>query len=270
MYTRCPSCRAEISFEPPANASSLPDGYKHKIKCPSCGVTIGVKIPKVTSDIQPTFTPQNPNAVPSEPVAIVPVQEPVAQQTESAVPTEKRKVYGRVRNSVLIVLSALVAIICALGYLVNPETNGALEFTDSKGLAIFDGITPLINLVNGDLAGSTLEIIVQLLPTFTFVLAILNLIVAITTISVGVYSKLFNLISGLLIAAASVSTIFTECFLSMLTEEMETLDIVDFLVNDIIGDEKYLVFVGALFGLSIFACSIAFLFVRNEKKPKAE
>ena len=47
MYTRCPSCRAEISFEPPANMESLPDGYKHRIKCPSCGVTIGVKINKI-------------------------------------------------------------------------------------------------------------------------------------------------------------------------------------------------------------------------------
>lgn len=44
MYTRCPSCRSEISFDPPANKDSLPENYRHRIKCPSCGVTIGVKI----------------------------------------------------------------------------------------------------------------------------------------------------------------------------------------------------------------------------------
>ena len=61
MYTRCPSCRAEICFEPPANAANLPDGYKHRIKCPSCGVTIGVKLPNrdAIASVQPTFTPAN-------------------------------------------------------------------------------------------------------------------------------------------------------------------------------------------------------------------
>jgi hypothetical protein len=62
MYTRCPSCRAEISFEPPVNATSLPDGYKHKIKCPSCGVTIAVKIPRLENTVQPVVVPQAPVA----------------------------------------------------------------------------------------------------------------------------------------------------------------------------------------------------------------
>ncbi|MBO5776861.1 MAG: hypothetical protein J6R34_00255, partial [Clostridia bacterium] len=65
MYTRCPSCRAEISFEPPVHADSLPDGYKHKIKCPSCGVTIGVKIPRHEAVAQPVYAPI-PNNAPIE------------------------------------------------------------------------------------------------------------------------------------------------------------------------------------------------------------
>ena len=59
MYTRCPSCRSEISFDPPANKDSLPENYRHRIKCPSCGVTIGVKInqsPQMLS--QPYGRPQ--------------------------------------------------------------------------------------------------------------------------------------------------------------------------------------------------------------------
>ena len=44
MFTKCPSCHTEISFEPPKNA---PAGYKHRLKCPNpnCGVTISVVIP---------------------------------------------------------------------------------------------------------------------------------------------------------------------------------------------------------------------------------
>lgn len=62
MYTRCPSCRAEISFEPPADAASLPDGYKHRIKCPSCGVTIGVKLPNRTATGQPVIAAEKNSA----------------------------------------------------------------------------------------------------------------------------------------------------------------------------------------------------------------
>lgn len=263
MYTRCPSCRAEISFEPPANASNLPDGYKHKIKCPSCGVTIGVKIPKVTSDIQPTFVPQNPNAVPSEPVVNA---APVVQQTEKAVAT--KKVYGKARNTVMIVLSAVIAVICAFGYLVN---NGDLNFNGSAGLGIFDGISPILSLFKGNVPeGDILECIIPLLPSITLVFAVINFIVAITSLFVGKYFKTYNVIAGLLLAAASVSTCFTEFFLSRLTNVVETLGFLEFIQGTLIGEEKYLVFVGALFGLAIFACSIAFCFIKNEKKPKAE
>lgn len=44
MYTKCPSCRVELNFLPPVNASSLPSGYMHRIRCPHCGVTIAVPI----------------------------------------------------------------------------------------------------------------------------------------------------------------------------------------------------------------------------------
>lgn len=267
MYTRCPSCRAEISFEPPANAANLPDGYKHKIKCPSCGVTIGVKIPKVSSDIQPTFVPQNPNAVSSEATFSANLAPAEEQTVQAAMPAAKR-IYGRARNGVIIAFSALVAIICALGYLA---ASGKLDFNGSAGLALFDGVTPIINLIDGKFSGvDAVQIVIAMLPSITMVLAVINLIVAIISCSVGKYCKPFNLISGLLIAVASVCTIFTECLLSRLTDSVSSIDFIDYLKNNIIADGKYLVFVGALFGIVIFVCSFAFLFVSNEKKPKAE
>lgn len=58
MYTRCPSCRSEISFDPPANKDSLPENYRHRIKCPSCGVTIGVKINQAPQILSQPIRPQ--------------------------------------------------------------------------------------------------------------------------------------------------------------------------------------------------------------------
>ena len=46
MFTRCPSCKSEISFEPPENFEFLPNGYRHRLQCPNCGIAIGVSIPK--------------------------------------------------------------------------------------------------------------------------------------------------------------------------------------------------------------------------------
>ncbi|HBW06002.1 MAG TPA: hypothetical protein DEF02_05510, partial [Clostridiales bacterium] len=86
MYTRCPSCRAEISFEPPANMESLPDGYKHRIKCPSCGVTIGVKINKI--DTTPATLVQQAPAYTQPQTNFEPVY---ANEEAAAVPQSKVK-----------------------------------------------------------------------------------------------------------------------------------------------------------------------------------
>ena len=88
MYTRCPSCRAEICFQVPDNAANLPDGYKHKIKCPNCGVKIAVRLPNrdAIAAPQPTFMPQNPNAFPAEPVHTAPVEQPLRRTGNPADP----------------------------------------------------------------------------------------------------------------------------------------------------------------------------------------
>ena len=138
MYTRCPSCRAEISFEPPANAASLPDGYKHKIKCPSCGVTIGVKIPRLDSAVQPTFTPQNPNAVSSEPVY-------TAQAPEAVAPAkDKKKPYGRAANIFAMIFSALLAVILGIGHLVNNGSpNAVWVCTNDRAISLMVPSPPM-------------------------------------------------------------------------------------------------------------------------------
>ena len=123
MYTRCPSCRAEICFQPPANAANLPDGYKHRIKCPSCGVTIGVKLPNrdAIAQVQPTFTPANPNAYASEPIynagtaAAVPADDKQAKREARALAKTQKK-SGRSRNAMIFIFAALLVVCSVLGY----------------------------------------------------------------------------------------------------------------------------------------------------------
>ena len=147
MYTRCPSCRAEICFEPPANAANLPDGYKHRIKCPSCGVTIGVKLPNrdAIASVQPTFTPANPNAFSSEPIYSAAPYTPSAED-EKAAKKEARKAAaatkksGLSRNITVFVFSALFIVCAVLGYLY---TQGTVDNGILSGFAYFDGVSVL-------------------------------------------------------------------------------------------------------------------------------
>ncbi len=217
MYTRCPSCRAEISFEPPVNAASLPDGYKHKIKCPSCGVTIGVKIPRLDSAVQPTFTPQNPNAVSSEPV--FQAQAPVAEEASPA--KAKKKPYGRAANIFVLLFSALLAVVLGLAYLVS---SGSIDVDILAPLAAFDPITPITALIDGSLititGGDIVATIITLIPSITLVLAVINAIVAIICCAVGTYSRVYNLIWGLLLLAGGVATLLQSGFLLMVAPEL--------------------------------------------------
>lgn len=94
MYTRCPSCRSEISFDPPANKDSLPENYRHRIKCPSCGVTIGVKInqaPQILS--QPITRPQLAAPPGSRPQVQRPGQQGMTRQNAYA--PQRQNPYGQ-------------------------------------------------------------------------------------------------------------------------------------------------------------------------------
>ena len=274
MYTRCPSCRAEISFEPPANAASLPDGYKHKIKCPSCGVTIGVKIPRLDSAVQPTFTPQNPNAVSSEPV----YNAAPAETAEALVKTKAKKApYGRAANIFVLLFSAVLAVVLGLAYLVD---TGSLKVDFLSGLAPFNPISPVVELINGMEIDSIPALIIGLIPTITLALAVINAIVAIICCAVGTYSRVYNLIWGLLILAGGLACLFQSTFMYMaspaLLEKLtggeynpSTLELFLLPVIEIIESKLWVAFAVPGLGILSFLTSLFSLGVRR-KKAKAE
>ena len=126
MYTRCPSCRAQISFELPQSADSFPEGYKHKIKCPSCGVTIGVKIPRVeaAATVQPTYTPANPAASDYEPTytAAAPVPaDPKAEKKAANKAKNANKKSGVGRNIFIMLFSLLFVALFTVAYLWSED-----------------------------------------------------------------------------------------------------------------------------------------------------
>lgn len=273
MYTRCPSCRAEISFEPPVNAASLPDGYKHKIKCPSCGVTIGVKIPRLDSAVQPTFTPQNPNAVSSEPV----FNATPAETAEAPAKAKAKKApYGRAANIFVLLFSAALAVVLGFAYLVN---TGSLKVDFLSGLAAFDPITPLLLIIEGAADMEIIAIILALLPTITLALAVINAIVAIICCAVGTYSRVYNLIWGLLLLAGGVACLFQSTFMFMAYPELlaelaggytpSTLELFMLPVFEIIESGLYVAFAVPGLGILSFLTSLFSLGVRR-KKAKAE
>lgn len=274
MYTRCPSCRAEISFEPPANAASLPDGYKHKIKCPSCGVTIGVKIPRLDADaVQPTFTPANPNATPSETVFSA---APVAVTEKEAAKEMKKakKSGGRGKSFFMFLISLLLVLVSGLGYL---SVKGTIDVELLQGFQMFDGISPIALMIS-DMAAfkaASFDVsigtgIVYLLPTILFLLSGISAIVSIICLAVGKYSKVFNLIFGLLICGAAICTLLYAP-LYLLSAATEAGIEVEFSIGeyfkDIIANKMYLAFVGAGLGVLSFLFSLFFL---GGKKQKAE
>ena len=119
MYTRCPSCRAEISFEPPANMETLPDGYKHRIKCPSCGVTIGVKINKI--DAAPATLVQQSSAY-NQQTSFEPVYAEDTAQAPSKKAAKQDKRSGVGRNITVMIMSLLFIAASVVGFLINCGT----------------------------------------------------------------------------------------------------------------------------------------------------
>ena len=274
MYTRCPSCRAEISFEPPANATSLPDGYKHKIKCPSCGVTIGVKIPRLDSAVQPTFTPQNPNAVSSEPV----LNAQPAPTTETAPAKTKKAPYGRAANIFAMLFSAILAVVLGLGYLVN---SGSIDVPFLQGLGMFDPISPIVLLIAGGTEGlDIIAIIIMLIPTITLALAAINAIVAIICCAVGTYSRAYNFIWGLLLLVGGVACLFQSSFLYLAYPEIlaellggeytpSVMELFMLPIFEVVETESWIAFAVPGLGVLSFLTALFSLGVRR-KKAKAE
>ena len=268
MYTRCPSCRAEISFEPPANMESLPDGYKHRIKCPSCGVTIGVKINKI--DTTPATLVQQAPAYTQPQTNFEPVY---ANEEAAAVPQTKVKAKhsGIGRNVTMMIMSLLFVALSVVGYLVNAGTIK----TDLFGISWFDGITywnmliqdaDAFSLLFSDVLGGILTII----PMILFTLAGINFIVALVSACGKKYGRAYNLIMSIVLAAGAIVLMFRPFLADLVTDKtLYEGNILAFFLNTIEG-QQYMFFVSAGLGLLqlIFGLCFCKSLKRKDKKVK--
>lgn len=209
MYTRCPSCRAEISFEPPANMETLPDGYKHRIKCPSCGVTIGVKINKI--DTAPATLVQQAPAY-NQQTNFEPVYSEDVAQAPSKKVAKANKRSGVGRNIVIMIMSLLFVAASVVGFLIN---NGTIDNT-LLGFGLFDGITSWAIIctqfaaLKEAFATNVMAGIILILPAILLTLAGINFIVAFISACGKKYGRAWNVISSILIAAVAIFAMFAQ------------------------------------------------------------
>ena len=263
MYTRCPSCRAEISFEPPANMESLPDGYKHRIKCPSCGVTIGVKINKI--DTTPATLVQQAPAYTQPQTNFEPVY---ANEEAAAVPQPKVKAKhsGIGRNVTMMIMSLLFVALSVVGYLVNAGTIK----TDLFGIRYLDGIS-CWNAMIQDFGAfkayfdNPVVGILTILPMIVFTLAGINFIVALVSACGKKYGRAYNLVMSVILAGLSVFMVFYPfiCF------NAEGEELLPYLLG-IVEEQEFALFVSAGLGLLQLILGLCFCksLKRKDKKVK--
>ncbi len=265
MYTRCPSCRAEISFEPPANMESLPDGYKHRIKCPSCGVTIGVKINKI--DTTPAQVVQQAPAYTQPQTNFEPVY---SNANEEAVPQKKvsDKRSGVGRNVVMMILSLLFVAASVLGYLVDAGKitagNGLYGISSLDGIVYWEMLikhTDVFKAMFEDVATG----IVAIIPMIVFTLACINFIVALVSACGKKYGRAYNLIVSIVLAAGAVTISFIP-YIAIGEWDGGLLGY----FGDIVESEYYMLFVSAGLGLLqlIFGLCFCKSLKKKEKKVK--
>ena len=274
MYTRCPSCRAEICFQPPANAANLPDGYKHRIKCPNCGVTIGVKLPgrDAIAQVQPTFAPQNQGAYSPEPVYNAGIAETVpadaaAAKSSSRAAAKAQKKTGRSRNVMIFIFAALLVVCSVLGYFF---LQGDIDIMQMSGLVYYDGVTQLEMMAEDTtpfallFEESVADGLVAVLPTIFFLGSILTAAIALIGFIAKKYSRLLNLILALGMLAVSLCIVLQPFLLTGMDGASEIM--AEYFVN-IIESEEYLIFAPA--GIGVLHVLFAFIFVCIPMKKKA-
>lgn len=274
MYTRCPSCRAEICFQPPANAANLPDGYKHRIKCPNCGVTIGVKLPgrDAIAQVQPTFAPQNQGAFSPEPVYNAGIAETVpadaaAAKSSSRAAAKAQKKTGRSRNVMIFIFAALLVVCSVLGYFF---LQGDIDIMQMSGLVYYDGVTQLEMMAEDTtpfallFEESVADGLVAVLPTIFFLGSILTAAIALIGFIAKKYSRLLNLILALGMLAVSLCIVLYPFLLTGMDGASEIM--AEYFVN-IIESEEYLIFAPA--GIGVLHVLFAFIFACIPMKKKA-
>lgn len=298
MYTRCPSCRAEICFQVPDNAANLPDGYKHKIKCPNCGVKIAVRLPNrdAIAAPQPTFMPQNPNAFPAEPVHTAPVEtapvdEKAAKRQARAAAAANRK-SGRSRNVMIFIFAALLLVCSLLGHFfadqggatmedimgdIMGETGSSEELTAGdflSALSAFDGVGMLEDIAGDEMTAEYIKAVfeenvadglVTVLPIIFFLGTLLTAALALIGFIVKKYPRLLHLILALGLLAVSACILF-QPFLFSYAGELE-LDLAQYFMETVIGDMNFLVFVPV--GIGVLHTLFALIFLKSLKKKQA-
>ena len=274
MYTRCPSCRAEICFQPPANAANLPDGYKHRIKCPNCGVTIGVKLPgrDAIAQVQPTFAPQNQGAYSPEPdhnagiAETVPADAAAAKSSRRAAAKAQKKT-GRSRNVMIFIFAALLVVCSVLGYFF---LQGDIDIMQMSGLVYYDGVTQLEMMAEDTtpfamiFEESVADGLVAVLPTIFFLGSILTAAIALIGFIAKKYSRLLNLILALGMLAVSLCIVLQPFLLTGMDGASEIM--AEYFVN-IIESEEYLIFAPA--GIGVLHVLFALIFACIPMKKKA-
>lgn len=294
MYTRCPSCRAEICFQVPDNAANLPDGYKHKIKCPNCGVKIAVRLPNrdAIAAPQPTFMPQNPNAFPAEPVytapvAAAPADEKAAKRQARAAAAANRK-SGRSRNVMIFIFAALLLVCSLLGHFfadqggatmedIMGETGSSEELTAGdflSALSAFDGVGMLEDIAGDEMTAEYIKAIfeenvadglVTVLPIIFFLGTLLTAALALVGFIVKKYPRLVHLILALGLLAVSACILF-QPFLFSYAGELE-LDLAQYFMETVIGDMNFLLLAPAAIG--VLHTLFALIFLKSLKKKQA-
>lgn len=264
LYTRCPACKSEIAFEPPKNIAYLPEDYKYRIKCPSCGVTIGVKLntidrrpvgetPLAIQPIEPTQAPARTEAA-----------EPATVPARSVEKPAKRK--GTGRNIMMMIFAILFIALGALSYLV---ANGTLKLGDvTYGLTRFDAIAAWELLVKDfDAFKALFELdivngIMGIMPMISFTLAGVTFIVAFISACGKKYGRAFNLIWSVIVFAVGVMVVFAP----MIQTEAAIGDY----FKGIIDAKDYCIFAPAVIGLLQFLFSLFFLKSLEIKEKKAK
>ena len=298
MYTRCPSCRAEICFQVPDNAANLPDGYKHKIKCPNCGVKIAVRLPNrdAIAAPQPTFMPQNPNAFPAEPVYTAPVDtapvdEKAAKRQARAAAAANRK-SGRSRNVMIFIFAALLLVCSLLGHFfadqggatmedimgdIMGETGSSEELTAGdflSALSAFDGVGMLEDIAGDEMTAEYIKAIfeenvadglVTVLPIIFFLGTLLTAALALVGFIAKKYPRLIHLILALGLLAVSACILF-QPFLFSYAGELE-LDLAQYFMETVIGDMNFLLLAPAAIG--VLHTLFALIFLKSMKKKQA-
>ena len=301
MFTRCPSCHTEISFDAPKNA---PAGYKHRIKCPNpnCGVTISVVIPPRQNAVNqqpaqaastysqqpvggvgqqyPPYPPQyppygyapyngyTPQPYPQNPPYPYPQQPAQSEQQEEEVAS--KKLSGSVVKSLVLLFIGLgVVLFHVLGYLV---ATGTLALPNSAGLELFTGISYLDLLISmgaDALRGtSIISSVFNLLCVVQFFLAcimiIFNLFIAIFK-AYGKGAGITNIVFSALVLLLFIASAIAPYINTLLTLQIQ----IDFgsYFKMIATVDMCTLLVGVALGLLMFVLSIVFFFLKAHPIP---